>query len=65
MELAAQTGNDFVSEFRFGTAIADCRKRVALFREFLNRLLYRVEIWMRFNGHDAANINADSERSVQ
>src|SRR6266567_3750579 len=65
MQLTAQTGNDLASELRFGATIADCRKRFSLFREFLNRLLYLVEIWMRLSGHDSTNISASSRKGLQ
>jgi len=65
VELAAQAGNDLVSKSRLGATIADARKRPAICRKLLNRLLYLVEIWMRFNRHDSGNISAASRRLFQ
>ena len=65
VELATQTRSDLVSKSRFGAAIADAGKLSALFRKFLNRLLYLVEIGMRFDGHALGTISAGSGRSVQ
>src|SRR5437660_5801371 len=56
MELAAQTGNDLVSESRFGATVAHSRKRPALPNELLNRLVYLVEMRMRFNGHGGESV---------
>jgi len=56
VQLAAQTGNDLVSESGFAATVAHSRKRFALFRELLNRLLYLVEMRMRFNRHGGESV---------
>ena len=65
VQSAAQAGNDLVGKLRLGTTITECRKWCAHFRELLNRLLYLIEIWMRFYDHDAMGISAVSQRVLQ